>query len=226
MKNIQGVSPSNHGKRTRVYRINGADPDCKDWQEGARKVAVDCFPWGESAKDDFRPATVARLGTDGASIFVFMETDEDELRAETKGFGYTHADSCMEFFLAPDPACSGKYLNWEFNPAGGMYLSVGTSRHDRIDIPEENYRELFQVKTVVHGKGWTLQYCIPLSFLRRFFPSLELKPGHVMRGNFYKCGDDTPRPHFGCWSPIYLPQPDFHCPEFFGELVICGESIS
>jgi len=204
-----------------MYHINWINPARKDWHRNVQKAAVASFPWGKLAKSDFRPATAARLGTDGTSIFVLMETDENELRAETKGFGYTHTDSCMEFFLSPDPARSEEYLNWEFNPAGGMYLSIGTARNNRVEIPEENYRELFQVRTTTGGKGWALEYRIPLPFLRRFFPLVELRPGHVMRGNFYKCGDDTPRPHFGCWSPIDLPQPDFHCPEFFGELVIC-----
>ncbi|MDR0629482.1 MAG: hypothetical protein LBG24_07600 [Treponema sp.] len=30
-----------------------------------------------------------------------------------------------------------------------------------------------------------------------------------MRGNFYKCGDKTLRLHYGCRSPIDLPEPDF-----------------
>jgi hypothetical protein len=41
-----------------------------------------------------------------------------------------------------------------------------------------------------------------------------------MRGNFYKCGDKTIHPHYGCWSPIELPKPDFHCSDFFGEIIL------
>ncbi len=146
-----------------------------------------------------------------------METNETDIRAEAQGFGFVHTDSCMELFLMPDPE-TPQYLNWEFNPAGAMYLSIGTDRHKRETVARENYRELFQVKTAIHSAGWNLEFIIPLTFLRRFFPSLALEAGGVMRGNFYKCGDNTPRPHYGCWSPINLPQPDFHCPAFFGEL--------
>ena len=201
-----------------IYRVNRIESETENWKETA-PAAVDCFPWGEQAKDDYRPATFARLAADGTAIFVYMETDENEQRAETKGFGQTHTDSCMEFFLSPDPARSAEYLNWEFNPAGGMYLSVGTSRHNRVDIPEENYREVFRVKTAANEKGWSLEYRIPLPFLQRFFPLAELNPGCVMRGNFYKCADLSSRPHFGCWSPIRLPNPDFHCPDFFGKII-------
>jgi len=126
----------------------------------------------------------------------------------------------MEFFLMPDPANSAQFINWEFNPACAMCLGIGTHRYDRHDIIPDDYRELFRVNAVTHNEGWSLEYSIPLVFLQSCFPALELKPGHIMRGNFYKCGDKTARPHFGCWSPIRLPKPDFHCPGFFGDLVI------
>jgi len=189
-----------------------------EWWKDAELAKVDRFPWGTMGELDYRPATSARLGTDGASLFVYMETDETDLRAETKGFGSVHTDSCMEFFVSPDSSSQRKYLNFEFNPLGAMYLSIGTSRYDREVLPVGNFAEVFQVRAVTHEKGWNLEFHIPLSFLKGFFPGLELKPGLCMRGNFYKCGDKTARSHFGCWSPIDLPKPDFHCPDFFGVL--------
>ena len=39
-----------------------------------------------------------------------------------------------------------------------------------------------------------------------------------MRGNFYKCGNQLPKPHFLSWNPIPTDNVQFHCPEFFGEL--------
>jgi hypothetical protein len=202
------------------YQIQWVDPRREDWWKDAQTAPVNHFPWG--GEDSFRPVTCARLRTNGEAFFVYMETSETELRAETRGFGHVHTDSCMEFFLSPDIR-SERYLNWEFNSAGAMYLSIGTGRHDRIAIPRENYRELFQVKTAVHDRGWNLEYRIPFSFIREYFPTAELQAAYAMRGNFYKCGDLSPRPHFGCWSPINLPQPNFHCPEFFGEMII-GEA--
>ena len=43
--------------------------------------------------------------------------------------------------------------------------------------------------------------------------------GMRMKGNFYKCGDHLQKPHFLSWNPIHVDRPDFHRPEFFGELV-------
>jgi hypothetical protein len=205
----------------RIYRVKLLDPSQKQWWNQTAEAELDCFPWASTI--DYRPKTVARLGTGGASLSVYMESDETDLRTETKGFGPVHTDSCMEFFLSPDPGAFPKYLNFEYNPLGAMHLAVGTCRHDRSVLPINDYRELFKVKTAVSGKGWALEFHIPLPFLREFFPALELKPGLAMRGNFYKCGDLCARPHYGCWSPIALPKPDFHCPDYFGTLIIGGE---
>jgi hypothetical protein len=184
-------------------------------------VVVDIFPWADAAGNNYRPVTAARMAADDTALYVYMETGETGVRAEERGFsGRVYTDSCMELFLMPDPGHSPRYLNWEFNPRGAMYLSLGISRHDREDIRPDNYRELFQVHTEVLNDGWRLEYYIPLDFLHRYFPAMKWGTGHTMRGNFYKCGDKTSRPHFGCWSPIDLPRPDFHCPDFFGDLIL------
>jgi len=39
-----------------------------------------------------------------------------------------------------------------------------------------------------------------------------------LEGNFYKCADETSTPHYVSWSEISTAAPDFHKPEFFGEL--------
>jgi hypothetical protein len=202
----------------KTYRVKTLDSSQPEWWKQAEEARVDCFPWPSAI--DYRPRTSARLGTDGTSLFVYMETDETDLRAETKGLGHVHTDSCMEFFLSPDPRAFPNYLNFEFNPLGAMYLSIGTNRHDRRVLGSDDYREVFSVRTAVFDKGWSLEFHIPLSFIKGFFPLLELKPPLAMRGNFYKCGDLCAKPHYGCWSPIALAKPDFHCPDFFGILSI------
>ena len=39
-----------------------------------------------------------------------------------------------------------------------------------------------------------------------------------VRANFFKCADKAAHPHFLSWNPIDVPTPDFHRPDFFGEL--------
>ena len=48
---------------------------------------------------------------------------------------------------------------------------------------------------------------------------LETFAGLQARGNFYKCGDRLPVPHYLSWAPIGTPKPDFHRPEYFDRLI-------
>lgn len=52
-------------------------------------------------------------------------------------------------------------------------------------------------------------------------------PRHAvaLRGNFYKCGDLTAEPHYLSWSPIAFERPNFHLPEFFGELLLAPATM-
>ena len=49
---------------------------------------------------------------------------------------------------------------------------------------------------------------------------IRLEAGTTLRANVYKCGDDLPVPHFISWSPIHTPEPSFHQPTFFGEIIL------
>ena len=55
---------------------------------------------------------------------------------------------------------------------------------------------------------------------RLFYPDFRLIPGIHFRGNCYKCGDRTEHPHFLAWNPVHTPTPDFHRPEFLGEMIL------
>ena len=208
------------GERKNNYLVKRIETCREGWHSDLPVANVDIFPW-KNITGNYCPVVKARIAVYEDSFLVFMETDETKIRTKEKGFSaLVFTDSCMEFFLMPDPVNSFQYINFELTPVGAMYLSIGTHRYDRHDIRLENYAEFFQVKTMVHDKGWNIEFCIPRLFLQRCFPLLELKPLHIMRGNLYKCGDKTSMPHYGCWSPIDLPEPDFHCPAFFGNFMI------
>ena len=66
---------------------------------------------------------------------------------------------------------------------------------------------------------WTLEARIPFSLLQKINPFPTPKPGAVWCGNFYKCGDETSRPHWLAWAKVDYPSPAFHVPKSFGRLV-------
>ncbi len=63
---------------------------------------------------------------------------------------------------------------------------------------------------------WLLYLEIPKECMG--FSDAESLHRQTMRGNFYKCGDETPQPHYISWNPIDMPTPNFHVPQFFGTL--------
>jgi hypothetical protein len=76
-------------------------------------------------------------------------------------------------------------------------------------------RQAFGIRQGV--QKWTLTLAIPVEVFA-LAGDAPLR-GRKMRANFYKCGDLLPRPHFLSWSEIKTTKPNFHTPEWFGELI-------
>ena len=156
--------------------------------------------------------TKAQILYTDSSLFVHLFTTETKLRAENNELNSNVSDdSCMEFFLSPDDGDS-RYFNFEINAIGTLLLFVCNGRGDytRIDFDEK----IFNIKSVITKYGWELFYEVPFSFITEHFEKIS----KTMRGNFYKCGKKTAQRHYSCWNMIELPEPDFHCPQFFGTL--------
>ena len=64
--------------------------------------------------------------------------------------------------------------------------------------------------------AWSIIEVIPVTTL--FNHSIGSWEGKTMRANFYKCGDNLPNPPFLSWNAIDFERPNFHLPEFFGEV--------
>ncbi len=82
---------------------------------------------------------------------------------------------------------------------------------ERFTTIKHVYREGLQVS------DWTLYAEIPKEALG--FLTDEKLSKQVIGANFYKCGDETNEPHYISWNPIDTPNPNFHVPQFFGDLV-------
>jgi hypothetical protein len=65
---------------------------------------------------------------------------------------------------------------------------------------------------------WYLEYAIPFEILNEYYKLEYPESGSVWHANFYKCADQTSHPHWLTWSPVDFPRPNFHLPQFFGEL--------
>lgn len=159
----------------------------------------------------------AQLCHDGENLYVRMEAEEQPVRATLSGLlDQVCDDSCLEFFFAPVPG-DLRYFNFEFNPLGAMNLSFGALRPNRVRQVPKKAAEWFQPQPFATERGWGLTFRVPLAFLRLYWPDFSFEGG--ASANFYKCGDQTPVPHFLAWAPLSSGTPDFHRPQDFGRLI-------
>ena len=93
--------------------------------------------------------------------------------------------------------------------------------HDDGNVWEDSCCELF-LSPVADGTYYNMECNAAGTLLIGFGPSREGRErahGLHVKGNVYKCGDMLPHPHFLSFFPINLPKPDFHRPDFFGDVV-------
>ena len=183
--------------------------------------AVDNLNWPREFP--YRPITSFFIGYAASGIFIKYNVHGSMLRAVyTKDQDPVYEDSCVEFFCQK-PGC-GHYMNFEFNCIGTCLAAKRKGRAQ--DICKFSAEEMQQIgrhsslgrRAFNEMEGmftWDLTVKIP-------FPLIGYSGGEVpdkLLGNFYKCADGTGSPHYLSWSPIKTDNPDFHRPEFFGELI-------
>lgn len=174
----------------------------------------------------YRPEAEVRLCRSPDFLHLRFVVGERRVRVRHLRFqDPVYRDSCVEFFIDAFPEDRRGYVNFETNAAGVLLAEFGPGRGARTPLRPDDLAG-FEAKSSVpgpvdgeHGAGsWTLEYRVPLGLFRRLY-GREIGPGIRAAANFYKCGDATETPHYGAWSPVGTAGPDFHRPEFFGELV-------
>ncbi len=168
----------------------------------------------------YAPVCAGRIARTEGSLVVDFRVSGLDLRAENKeDNGSQWEDSCVEFFVE-DPDGS-VYYNFEINALGKVLACAGPDRSHRTPRPEDEmkaiarFASVSKVDTEKEGlQNWRVCIIIPFELIGIDPENLPKK----IRANFYKCGDKTAHPHYVSWAPINTPQPDFHRPEFFGEL--------
>ena len=187
--------------------------------EGAR-FQVDQVNW--PAEFPYAPLCAGRIARTEESLVVDFRVSGLDLRARnTEDNGTQWEDSCVEFFVEnPD---GSEYYNFEVNPLGKVLAAKGAGRDNRVKRPAEEMAQILRTAKYEGAQDfqggiwdWRVTLVIPFELLGADPDNLPAK----LRANFYKCGDKTAHPHFLSWSPIGTASPDFHRPEFFGELIL------
>ncbi|MCL6275097.1 carbohydrate-binding family 9-like protein [Muricauda sp. 2012CJ35-5] len=173
----------------------------------------------------YQPKVGFKIAHSNNQIWLKYEVEEEYILGEkTEPNSFVFRDSCVEFFF--DPLSDGNYYNFEINCIGTTLLAHGPGRRPRQyasdDVIQNTLKRASSLGTQPFsekdgGHSWEITIVIPAETLTQN-PDIQLK-GLKSRANFYKCADGTSKKHYLSWNPIQTKKPDFHRPEYFGELV-------
>lgn len=173
-------------------------------------------PWEQ--KFPYRPQVHFCMAHNGGHLFLKYIVKENSIRAAAGAINENvWQDTCVEFFVTLDRKA---YYNFEFNCIGTALVGFGREKSSRKRLAR-NLIEKIACQSVITRQDaavhWELTAIIPVTV----FEQQALQTFSKLRcyANFYKCGDALPEPHFLTWSNIQWPEPNFHLPEFFGELI-------
>jgi hypothetical protein len=192
------------------------------WQEFP-SLRVDHYLW---LRNGYEPRVGVRLGLTDRFLYVRFDVEERQVRARFTRFqDPVYKDSCVEFFVDAFPDLRRGYFNFEANALGTFLIAFGPDRRSRTPVRKGDllgFKSASSIKRPVDGEIATgrraLAYRIPLELFHKMY-GRPIRPGGRGAANFYKCGDEAEFPHYGAWSPVGTPSPDFHRPEFFGTLI-------
>jgi alpha-galactosidase len=121
-----------------------------------------------------------------------------------------------EVFLQPDPSQLRRYMEFEVSP-NGFWIDLDIAPGEKHDLKSGLRRRVILNKA---AKTWVAELALPMnSLVERFDPEAKWKV------NFYRVeGAEEPR-FYSAWRPTRTPEPNFHVPEAFGELVFVASPL-
>ena len=183
-------------------------------------LKVNNYLWKEN---NYKPDVEVKLYYSNENLLVHFRAFEKYITAKYLNINDpVYKDSCVEFFVNLFPDKSDAYFNFEINAIGTIYAGFGNVKNNTfIDVKDiETIRVFSTIKEPVVGAiqndNWEIKLIIPIKLFEKFY-NLKFM-GNNAKANFYKCGDESQFEHYGCWNPIISSFPNFHLPEYFGDL--------
>ena len=179
----------------------------------------------------FKPQTTVKLCYNEEFIYLMYLVRDRYIRClATEPNGPVHKDSCVEFFFSPFKDSPRDYFNLEINCCGTIKLGYKSGRRGTsLHAKEEDLKRILTrhslTGTIQEEIGepveWTLEVALPFDVVNRYCPEGVPGAGTRWKANFYKCAEHNSHPHWLSWAPITSARPNFHLPQFFGEIEFC-----
>ena len=141
----------------------------------------------------------------------------DEWTRDESVYGLWERD-VVEVFLRPE--ISETYFEFEVSPVG-QWLDI-LVRRPRKDV-DFGWRSGLKVQCELDSQRrlWTARLIIPAKPMIHVLqlPSAP-KSGDIWKVNLFRISGAAPSREYLAWQPTFTPQPDFHVPEAFGNLIL------
>lgn len=186
-----------------------------------KQVFTLSYPWDETVdKNGYKPEVNFELGMNEVGFTMNITVMEaNPKREKTEHLQFVHEDSCVEWFVNFLPEKCDRYFNFEVNANGIMNVAFRKDRYDKQLLSLEDIASL-GIKTEIFDTYWTVSYVVPFTLIQKYIPEYQFSEGMTILSNFYKCGAATEFPHHGIWNPVPFEKPDFHQPDYFGEIIL------
>jgi hypothetical protein len=207
------------------FNLNGKF-NSKDWNN-ANSLNIDLYQWHDSTSYKTPEVKVKMLYSNN-NLYIRFHIKENYILAEKTNFqDQVCEDSCAEFFVSP--TTSG-YFNFEVNCIGTIHLHFHEDRHKSTTVSNKDLETIKIATSLPKGikinnpvtcpkEGYIVEYSVPFEIFSKYSNSEVPRKNSIWHANFYKCGDLSPEPSWGTWSPVGTPKPDFHQPKYFGEII-------
>ncbi|MBT3198449.1 MAG: carbohydrate-binding family 9-like protein [Phycisphaerales bacterium] len=216
-------------KRIKAARLAEPPPINADWDKSCwRGVQAAMIGNYMGDRPAHFPKTQVKVACDEQAMYVIFCVEDQYVRAvAAEHQDDVYKDSCVEFFFAPNAESPGDYFNLEVNCGGTMLFQFHRpARGEHVEIPREALAQIEIASSlprtidpeIPDPVTWTVEYRLPLAILEEYCDVTRPSLGVAWRANFYKCADESSRPHWLTWAPVENPTPNFHLPEFFGLL--------
>jgi len=189
--------------------------------ESVQDNSLSCVNWPSLYPS--KPEVSFKIAHNGDYLFLQFFVEENEILAEvTEDNGAVWTDSCVEFFMSPED--SPYYYNLEVNCIGSALLGYRKGRENVVHGDQAVMKQIKRYPSlgtdaIKKRKGdikWNMVIAIPVSTY--WNSGLKSFNGVKAKANFYKCGDNLTVPHYLSWNPISTQKPNFHAPQYFGEI--------
>lgn len=176
----------------------------------------------------FHPNVHVKMMYDKYNIYVIFRVNDRFVRSIIEEYnGPVSTDACVEFFFSPDINLPERYFNLEINAGGTPLMSYhiyGQKEYQKVSVEDFKKIEIAHSlprrvdKEIATPITWIIEYKLPVSILEKYGSVIHPGAGKIWYANFYKTSSKGSNPHYITWSQVDNLEPNFHLPQFFGEL--------